>query len=136
VHMRGAAPLELQLPHAGPVLAPRALVALPQRLHVVLQDRAGRNDGLPVAGVGQRDHRREPARGVERRVVQPTDDRGGPLVLFVMPGTGVVRDTTGPLDEDGVWWCTARPLGEAVSRARGTVVRARGITTGAVWFRR
>ena len=70
MHVRRAAALELQLPHARPVLAPRAQVALAQRLHVPLEHLPRRDDGQPVAGVGQRDHRREPAGPVERRVVQ------------------------------------------------------------------
>ena len=54
-----------------------------------------------------------------------TDDRDGPLGLFVMPGSGTVRETTAPLDSDEVWY-TAGPLGEAVEReAQNRRLRAR-----------
>src|SRR5699024_3530908 len=71
VEVGGTPALELQLPDTRQLLAPGPLIALLERPQVLLHSLAVGRDGLPVPGVGQRDHgQRSDVAREQRAVVQ------------------------------------------------------------------
>src|SRR5688572_3579797 len=73
----GPSPLELELPDADQRLEPGPLVALGQCAEVPLDRVAVWGNGQPVAGVGQRKHRREAAGPVDKSRRERAAGRAG-----------------------------------------------------------